>query len=316
MSTKNLARTIIEGGRHKGNKWDRRNSHAEFRARDRNYIREVTQNLENYDEYDVEPIEHVYKSFDDKLGPIYRWLNRQVGRPWDEVRADVAKTFDTRTTAGRHIVYDHMLQSVEVTPRPPYRWSAVPDDPTTSYSQNDFYVNDDGILCKKRYLGRRSYYPKAPAWDTSQLANWLGGRVVGKVGGKLFWFVPVTKSKKHKGFSSMQTWRTQWGPPKDRLYYYYGNRGLRWEYLTEEIIFKKDSVGNEIWEDGHRIEIGREKVWKTGRTPSFRQGRRLDKEEIAYWESMPSYYQIKVLENSPTYPKELKPKPDPYGYYY
>jgi hypothetical protein len=316
MSTKNLARTIIEGGRNKGNKWDRRNSHAENRAAVRNYMSEVRLDPDNYDEYDVEPTEHVRKEFDDKLGPIYRWLNRQVGRPWDEVRADVAKHFDTRTTAGRHIVYDHMLSSVEITPRPPYRWSAVPDDPTTSYSQNDFYVDDDGVLRKKRYLGRRSYYPKAPAWDTKQLANWLGGRVVGKVGGKLFWFVPVTKSKKHKGLYHQHIWRTQWGPPKDRLYYYYGSHGLRWEYQTEEIIYKKDSVGNQILEDGRPIEIGREKVWKTGRVPFFRQGRRLDKEEVAYWESVPSYYQTKVLEHSPNYPEDLKPKQDPYRYYY
>ena len=136
MSTKNLARTIIEGGRHTGNKWDRRNSHAEERAALKNYMSEVTLDPSNYDEYDVEPIEPIYKSFDDKLSPIYRWLHRQVGRLWDEVRSDISKTFDTRTTAGRHIVYDHLLNSVEVTPDLHYgRYYSGPEDYTTSYSK-------------------------------------------------------------------------------------------------------------------------------------------------------------------------------------
>ena len=126
MSTKNLARTIIEGGRTRSNKWDRRNSHAEQRATVRNYMSEVTLDPDNYDEYDVEPTQHVRKDFDDKLGPIYRWLDRQCGRPWDEVRADIAIEFDTRTTAGRHIVYDHMLNQVQTGPEPLRYWTSNP----------------------------------------------------------------------------------------------------------------------------------------------------------------------------------------------
>src|SRR5208283_712740 len=106
MSTKNLARTVIEGGRTGHNKWKRRNSHAENRAAEHNYLQDITLDPDSYDEFDVAPLKHVRKDFDDKLGPIYRWLSQQVGRPWDEVRADVTKEFDTRTTAGRHIVYD------------------------------------------------------------------------------------------------------------------------------------------------------------------------------------------------------------------
>jgi hypothetical protein len=211
MSTKNLARTIIEGGRHRGNKWDRRNSHAEERARVRNYIKEVELDRENYEEYDPEPIQHVYKGFDDKLGPIYRWLRRQVGRPWDEVRADVAKEFDTRTTAGRHIVHDHMLRSVQTSPEAHHRYSYRPEDPTTSYSDHDYYVDHEGILRKKRYLGRRHYRDQVPYWNTNQLANWLNGRIVGKVGNKFFWFFPVGKAKKNRYGGHAHIWKTTWG---------------------------------------------------------------------------------------------------------
>ena len=322
MSTKNLARTIIEGGRNNSNKWDRRNSHAENRASLRNYMKEVTLDPERYDEYDIEPTQHVGKEFSDKLGPIYRWLHRQIGRPWDEVRADVAVQFDTRTTAGRHIVHDHMLKSVQVGPEPQYRYSSNPDDPTTSYSDNDYYVDDDGILQKKRYLGRKRYraYEKTPDFNTSQLANWLSGRCVGRVGDRFFWFVPVTKGKKHPHGGHARDWRTQWGRPKGN-YYYYGSTGLRWEYMSEETIYKRDSVGQRVYQDeldenGRRrlIVMGHEKVWKNGSKPDLRQDRKLNKKEMDFWNSVPAYYQTKVLEESPNYSKP--PKNDYNSSYY
>jgi len=299
MSTKNLARTIIEGGRHTGNKWDRRNSHAEERAHVRNYMQEVRLDPENYEEYDVEPIDHVYKGFDDKLGPIYRWLNRQVGRPWDEVRSDVFKTFDTRTTAGRHIVFDHLLTSVQVGPEFPRYYSSPPDDPTTSYSRNDFYVDDDGILQKKRYLGRRFRSQKIPAFDTRQISNWLNGRIVGKVGNKYFWFVPATKSKKG-GYSHI--WATEWHRGS-----YYADPGPQFLYLSYEPVYKTDSTGRAvIGDDGKMIVIDRTAKWVRASTPTLRQDRKLDTKELVYWNNLPEYYQIKILQSSPGYPKPAK----------
>lgn len=310
MSTKNLARTIIEGGRHKGNKWERRNSHAIERAHVRNYIKEVTLDPENYEEYDAEPIEHVYKGFDDKLGPIYRWLRRQVGRPWDEVRADISATFDIRTTAGRHIVFDHMLTSVQVGDQRG-RYYYGPDDSTTSYSDHDFYVDDDGILQKKRYIGRRRYHEKVPEWDTKQLANWLNGRIVGKVGNKLFWFTPVGKAKKHRGMGHAHIWKIVWG---HRGYYYYYSASPHFQYLTYENIYKLDGNGMQVLDDkGAPVVLDRIAKWVNASTPPLRQHRKLNEKELAYWNSLPQYYQTKILELSPNYPEELKPKP---RYYY
>lgn len=307
MSTKNLARTVIEGGRHRSNKWDRRNSHAEERARLKNYLKEVTLDPENYEEYDVEPIEHIGKSFDDKIGPIYRWLGRQVGRLWDEVRADIAASFDTRTTAGRHIVYDHLISSVQITPEVRFSYRSDPDDPTASYYRNDFYVDEEGVLQKKRYIGRR-YHTKIPDFDTNQLCNWLNGRIVGKVGKKLFWFVPADKSKKRGGYS--HNWRLKWGYPD----YYYGARyNLHFQYERYEIIYKKDSLGQVVVEDGQKVEIDRVAKWVNGTPIALRQSRQLNAKELKYWGTIPEYHQTKVLELSPTYPEDLKPKP--YRYY-
>ena len=306
MSTKNLARTIVEGGRHNGNKWDRRNSHAEERARLKNYLKEVTLDPENFEEYDVEPIEHIGKSFDDKIGPIYRWLGRQVGRLWDEVRADIAASFDTRTTAGRHIVYDHLINSVQINPEVHLRWISVPDDPTASYYRNDFYVDEEGVLQKKRYIGRR-YKNKIPDFDTKQIANWLSGRIVGKVGNKFFWFVPADKNKKRGGYSHV--WRLKWGHSY-RYYYtsYYGGATFNFEYLRYEVVYKTDSLGQIVLEDGKKVELERIPKWVNGTPYGLRQSRQLNAKELEYWNTIPEYYQTKILEISPNYPEHLKPK--------
>lgn len=316
MSRKNLSRTVIEGGRYRGNKTDRYISNAEERARVRNYIQEVTLDPENYDEYDVEPREHVYKGFRDKLGPMYRWLQSQVGRPWDDVRSEVFTTFDTRTTAGRHIVFDHLLPAVTVGEEPQYRYSANPDDPTTSYSDHDYYVDDDGILQKKRYLGRRHYrgYVKVPPFDTKQIANWLNGRIVGRVGNKLFWFVPTGKAKKHKGMGHAHIWKTAWGRKDYSWYYSYStDAGPYFQYLAYDIIYKLDGNGEKVLdEDGNPIVVDKVAKWVNASMPTLRQHRKLNDKELAYWNTLPEYYQTKILEQSPNYPEELKPK----GRYY
>lgn len=305
MSKKNLSRTVIEGGRYGGNKWDRRSSHAEHRAELRNYMTEVRHDPDNYDEYDVEPLRPVYQGFTDKLSPMYRWLNSKVGQPWDDVYSEITKSFDTRTTAGRHIVHDHLLRSVQIGPETHRYYYKPPEDPTTSYSDNDFYVDDNGILQKKRYLGRRRYREKVPAFDTRQISNWLNGRIVGKVGNKYFFFVPATKSKKG-GYSHI--WATEWSSGS-----YYADPGPQFLYLSYEPVYKTDSVGRYILDDdGNKTVIDRRAKWVRASLPTLRQDRKLDAKDLAYWNIIPEYYQIKILQNSPGYPKPVKRN----SYYY
>lgn len=310
MSTKNLSRTIIEGGRHNYNKWDRHHSHAEERARLKNYLGEVMEDLENYYEHDIEPIRHVGKGFDDKLAPIYRWLRAQVGQPWDDVRSKLFETFDTRTTAGRHIVFDHLLQSVQVDKEEHRRYYYGPDDHTASYSDNDYYVDENGILQKKRYINRRFMRDKPPPFDTKRIANWLSGRIVGKVGNKYFWFIPVGKAKKHKGMSYTHTWKTEWGTRHSYSYQY--ETGPVFLYLDYDIIYKTDVAGVLVLDEyGKRIELDRIPKWVKHSTPDLRQGRKLNTKEINFWSTLPEYYRTKVLECSPNYPNP--PKYDYWG---
>jgi hypothetical protein len=111
VSTKNLARTVIEGGRSSYNKSERRDSNSSLRAATRAYqaaVRDPELALSTL------PPERtkVRRHFSDRLGPVRRWLDRACGRPWTDVRSEMFRRFDTRSLAGRHVVFDHMLMDV------------------------------------------------------------------------------------------------------------------------------------------------------------------------------------------------------------
>jgi hypothetical protein len=49
--------------------------------------------------------------FDDLLGPLRKYLQSQVGRPWDKVYAEVCAHIDSRSTVGQHL-RDHVQHEV------------------------------------------------------------------------------------------------------------------------------------------------------------------------------------------------------------
>jgi hypothetical protein len=210
MSTKKLSRTVIEGGRHGYNKWERRHSHAEVRAEERDYLKQVMSNLELADEIDIGEKRPVMKEFIDKLSPMYRWIEVQMGRPWSEVRSEVFTKFDTRTTAGRHITFDHLLREIVETDSgfDNRGHIADPDIPKTSYGRYhygtyaDYYVDRQGILCKRP---RKQYFYDWQRVSEQELKDaevWLNNRMIGEVGGKLHWFT-----------STEGIWKASWFEP-------------------------------------------------------------------------------------------------------
>ncbi len=52
------------------------------------------------------------KEFSDLLGPLRRYLCKQVGRPWDKVWSEVTRNLDSRSLSGQHI-FDHIQWDVE-----------------------------------------------------------------------------------------------------------------------------------------------------------------------------------------------------------
>lgn len=173
MSRKNLSRTIIEGGRYRGNQFDRRLSHGEDRAHLREWLDRVRPDPDEADAFDPAPRRRVSKQFRDKLGPPRRWLAAQVGRPWDLVYAELRATFDRRTIAGAHVVDDHMLGWV-------YRGDL--SEVRQYRGAFHFHVDRHGILRRGALFGR-SWYRLV-----QQTRAWVGDRVAASTYRGWLWF--------------------------------------------------------------------------------------------------------------------------------
>jgi hypothetical protein len=48
--------------------------------------------------------QQIAKDFGENLSPLFRWLDKQVGRPWDKVYSELCTTFDMRKTINQHIL--------------------------------------------------------------------------------------------------------------------------------------------------------------------------------------------------------------------
>jgi hypothetical protein len=113
MATKNLSRTVIEGGRATYSKWWRQQTHRIERANTREKLHQMINDDEAPLDQGFDRRPKAPRDFSDCLCPARRWLRAQIGRSWDKVRGEIFARFDTRTTAGRHIVFDHMLSWVD-----------------------------------------------------------------------------------------------------------------------------------------------------------------------------------------------------------
>jgi hypothetical protein len=175
MATKDLARTVIEGGRTYFNSFSRRHSHRRPRAHWTVLRSRLLLDPGLHDDPYVAPPAHEWRQFHDKLGPVYRFLESRVGRRWDDVRSEIARKFDIRTVAGRHIVFDHLLGSV-----------ARCGDPARG---ERFEIDASGVLRRKRRrkrVGARCWVVP-PEW----LEGWLAGRRVGLRAKRAYWMLPV-----------------------------------------------------------------------------------------------------------------------------
>lgn len=203
MSTKRLERTVIEGGR--GNKWERRHSNRPERAAQRAFLSEVRKDPLNADSDIIEERTHVYKDFRDKLNPMWRWLEAQVGRPWSEVRSEVFQKFDTRTIAGRHITFDHLLSNVTDTLSGRDERGFIAEN-QTKYSNryHEYYVDANGILQRNAAREPRWWAGSVPEALLKEVAVWLQGRMIAEKGGVLHW---VSNSE--------GVWKAEWNKTEE-----------------------------------------------------------------------------------------------------
>ena len=169
MSTKNLARTVIEGGRYRSGSQLCRYKNRALRTRTRVAPGDVASGRDA-DDLTIRPVWKVGRRFHDKLGPSVRWLASQVGRPWDLVRGELVRKFDPRTTAGRHIVFDHMLPSIHGEDK----FGCCED---RFGCHHTFLIDRHGLLRRVRSRPRagRGRPNPCPAPSTSSARGWAAG---------------------------------------------------------------------------------------------------------------------------------------------
>jgi hypothetical protein len=160
MSTKDISRSAIEGGRYRYNKFERNESHRHERVRARAWLDKVRFDDDAADGSDPVPRNHVNKGFTDNLGPCYGWLASHCGERWDDVRSLLSSTFDTRRLSAWHIVNQHMLTAVES--------AGTTNDTFSRYRSQRFWIDDDGLLQDRGKRYRRSV--KATYTGPSELA--------------------------------------------------------------------------------------------------------------------------------------------------
>ncbi len=120
-----MAKVVTEAPRrghaNSSKKWGRRLSKDEYGLDDHGPARAATARRRQYSDP---------KEFSDLLGPLRRYLRKQVGRPWDEVWSEITQTLDSRSLTGQHI-FDHI------------RWEV----------EQEAWIGDDGRLFHKRRWG-------------------------------------------------------------------------------------------------------------------------------------------------------------------
>jgi hypothetical protein len=188
MATRNLAHTIIEGGRHRQSQKDR-----VFRNR---RLRRARYDEEgNVVGREAHPVGQCLYHHD-RLAPLWRWLRSHLGRPWTKVFQELCREADRRTMKGRHL-RDHVLLEVEK------NWQGR--------RYRGFYVDGHGRL---REDPRRDWCRQEGAAESfresAEALAWTAGRRVIVRGESLYWTAePVMTDPTRPAFSRQ-------GPPLSR----------------------------------------------------------------------------------------------------
>lgn len=176
MSTKNMARTIVEGGRATG--WEARCETRAERRRAHILTHAAKFDAEVFEETPAPRRRSIRPEFRDRLGPLYRWIFKQQGRLWDDCYAEMASKFDARTTKGRHLLRDHLTM----------------DDYGFSFQGGSLCLTQGGTLVFEpgiRPWQRRFRRERLRYFSDAELMTWLDGRRIISYGETSFWLRPM-----------------------------------------------------------------------------------------------------------------------------
>jgi len=272
MSTKDISRSAVEGGRYNYNKYERNESHRHERARTKTWLDQVRFDDEAAEASSPVPRNKVGKGFTDNLGPCYGWLASHCGERWDDVRSLLSRTFDTRRLSAWHIVNQHMLTEVE---------DSGVAQPFFTFRTCRFWVDDEGLLQDR---GKRHYRRSVKAEYTGPseaavLAYADGRKVTSGLynGSVLYWALPDAGK-----WEPCKAFRGRCSIHKDNHRYIETTSKWALERYTSPG-FRGIAKGD--WWRTYSVEHFVETTWRTHK--------KLTKSEIKWWETIS--YEIRSL---------------------
>lgn len=116
-----------------------------------------------------------HKNLNENLAPLYRYLEKSVGKKWDDVYSDISKNLDSRSTVKQH-VRDHLNDFVCIHT---FRDAGGNLFGSSQYGNIyeewhfSFYV-ENGILCKaKKKPWKKDYRARVEAQQAEQLCTFV-----------------------------------------------------------------------------------------------------------------------------------------------
>jgi len=210
MSTKNLSRTVIEGGRCDHYKREVSDYARSERTASRDFLRLVANDVEAADVIPAPKRKPSQPCFADKIAPVQGFLDSRVGKSWDKTFALICEKFDRRTTPGRHVTNDHILNQIAMNGehKLPRVWG----------NYYKYFVDAQGILRKVKKT-KRPHVPVsvAPRFTIGQVITWLDKRKIGRMGARLVWFVPSRDADAVRVV--FQSHGVRWAPESGSLTY-------------------------------------------------------------------------------------------------
>src|SRR5262245_48169807 len=113
---------------------------------------------------------HATKSFNEHLGPLRRFLDSNIGRPWDKVYSEISKHVDRGNVVQKPILthlFDYVVTRTILIDGEPCRGKAgggrYGSPLRTSERRDQWYVcPKSGLLRKSRYVPRKRSRPEPP----------------------------------------------------------------------------------------------------------------------------------------------------------
>ena len=113
------------------------------------------------------------KFFNENLAPLRRFLDANVGRPWDKVYAEICEHVDRGNVVQKHVLthlFDYVVVHTVLIDGEPRRshargrwWDDANRSLRTSHNRHQWYVcPKSGLLKRSRYVPRRHERPEPP----------------------------------------------------------------------------------------------------------------------------------------------------------